>query len=51
MCNADVTVEKNIPEIGGIKGFGLEHQCKSYEDIIQWTIDRQKDGEAQKQVD
>jgi len=47
MCNADVTIERNDPGIGGIRGFGINHQCKKWDEVVQWTIDRQKAGEEQ----
>lgn len=47
MCNADVTVERNDPSIGGIRGFGINHQCKNWEDVVGWTLDRQKAGQDQ----
>jgi hypothetical protein len=47
MCNADVTIEKNDPDIGGIRGFGIDHQCKKWDDIIRWTLGRQRIGEEQ----
>ncbi|KAF2176822.1 hypothetical protein K469DRAFT_605627, partial [Zopfia rhizophila CBS 207.26] len=47
MCSADVTIERNDPKIGGIRGFGIAHQCKKWEDVVGWTMDRQKAGEDQ----
>lgn len=50
MCNADVTIERNVVELGGIRGFGVPHQCKRWEDIIQWTLDRQAAATEQRKT-
>ena len=49
MCNADLTIERNDPVLHGIRGFGIQHECKRWDLIIEWTIARQtesKSGEA-----
>ncbi|KAL8729370.1 MAG: hypothetical protein Q9166_004763 [cf. Caloplaca sp. 2 TL-2023] len=37
MCQPDTTVEVKDPEIGGVTGFGTEHQCKDWEELMRWT--------------
>ena len=41
MCNADTTIEHNNAALHGIVGFGINHQCKRWDQIYQWTIDHQ----------
>ncbi|RAH41215.1 uncharacterized protein BO95DRAFT_436004 [Aspergillus brunneoviolaceus CBS 621.78] len=36
MCQPDLTVELKNETLGGVTGFGTEHQCKSWEDLSQW---------------
>ena len=43
MCNADTTIEHNDPDLHGIVGFGIQHKCKRWDQITQWTIDKQND--------
>lgn len=35
MCQPDLTIERKLD--GGVTGFGTEHECKSWEDLIQWA--------------
>ncbi len=37
MCQPDTTIELKDEEVGGVTGFGTEHQCKDWEQLIQWT--------------
>lgn len=37
MCQPDTTVELKNEEIGGVTGFGTEHQCKDWDQLIKWT--------------
>ncbi|KAF7864304.1 uncharacterized protein EAF02_010272 [Botrytis sinoallii] len=37
MCRPDLTVEKKNEELGGVTGFGTEHQCKNWEQLQLWT--------------
>jgi hypothetical protein len=39
MCNADITVERKEPEVGGVLGFGTEHQCTNWEQILRWMAE------------
>ncbi|KAK8041604.1 hypothetical protein PG994_014611 [Apiospora phragmitis] len=37
MCQPDLTVEVKNITIGGVKGFGTEHQCKDWNQLIAFT--------------
>ena len=37
MCQPDITVELKNEELGGVTGFGTEHQCKDWGQLMQWT--------------
>ena len=37
MCQPDTTVELKNDELGGVTGFGTEHQCKDWTQLMQWT--------------
>ena len=37
MCQPDTTVELKDEEIGGVRGFGTEHQCRDWDQLVQWT--------------
>ncbi|KAI1322458.1 hypothetical protein F5Y16DRAFT_386605 [Xylariaceae sp. FL0255] len=40
MCVADTTIEQTVeaPEGGsGVRGFGTEHTCKDYQQLVEWT--------------
>ena len=37
MCQPDLTIEVKDPEIGGVTGFGTQHQCRDWEELINWT--------------
>ncbi|KAK8067391.1 hypothetical protein PG997_014138 [Apiospora hydei] len=37
MCQPDLTVEVKNVTIGGVKGFGTEHQCKDWDQLITFT--------------
>lgn len=41
MCYADTAVEVKEEGINGVKGWGTEHQCRDYEELLQWTRDAQ----------
>ena len=41
MCHADTTIEYVVPNLHGIVGFGVEHQCKSWDQLRRWTISQQ----------
>lgn len=37
MCQPDTTVEVKDKEIGGVTGFGTEHKCRNWIELIVWT--------------
>ncbi|TVY87753.1 Oxidase, partial [Lachnellula willkommii] len=37
MCNADTTVEKKDEVAGGVHGFGVQHRCKHWFQLVDWT--------------
>lgn len=37
MCQPDTTVEVKDQAIGGVKGFGTEHQCKDWGQLVELT--------------
>lgn len=41
MCHADTTLEVADEAIGGVDGFRTEHQCRSWEQLVQWTTAQQ----------
>lgn len=36
MCRPDLTVEIKEEELGGVRGFGTEHQCQNWDELIAW---------------
>ena len=41
MCQPDLTIEVKDPDIGGVTGFGTQHQCRDWEELIRWTMEWQ----------
>ena len=37
MCRPDTTVEIKNEELGGVTGFGTEHQCRDWAQLFEWT--------------
>ena len=37
MCQPDLTVEVKNETIRGVKGFGTAHQCKNWEELMNFT--------------
>lgn len=37
MCRPDMTVEVKDPVIGGVTGFGTEHRCRDWGELMRWT--------------
>lgn len=37
MCRPDLTIEKKSVETGGVKGFGVEHQCYDWDQLVNWV--------------
>ena len=37
MCHADTTVEVVDRASRGVTGYGVEHQCRNFEQLKKWT--------------
>ena len=37
MCRPDTTVEVKNKELGGVTGFGTEHRCRDWSQLMEWT--------------
>lgn len=37
MCQPDLTVELKEEELGGVRGFGTEHQCRDWDSLLGWV--------------
>ncbi|KAF2243059.1 hypothetical protein BU26DRAFT_437938, partial [Trematosphaeria pertusa] len=37
MCQPDLTIEVQNDELGGVTGFGTEHVCADWKQLIEWT--------------
>lgn len=37
MCQPDLTIEIQDDDLGGVTGFGIEHQCVDWGELIDWT--------------
>ena len=42
MCHADTTLEIEDEAVGGVKGFGVRHECVDWAGLIAWTGRRQR---------
>jgi hypothetical protein len=36
MCRPDLTVELVDEDLGGVTGFGTEHQCQDWSQLMEW---------------
>ncbi|KAK1999139.1 hypothetical protein LX36DRAFT_743647 [Colletotrichum falcatum] len=41
LCRPDLTVEVGNPAIGGVTGFGTEHQCVDWRRLMDWMRDHE----------
>ena len=48
MCQADTTVEVKDEEVGGVHGFGIEHQYREWKELVAWTAEQQGRGRGWK---
>ncbi|KAL6721251.1 hypothetical protein ACLMJK_000353 [Lecanora helva] len=39
MCRPDTTIEVKNEELGGVTGFGTEHQCRDWGQLSEWTVE------------
>ena len=37
MCLPDTTIEVKDEKVGGVTGFGTEHQCRDWDQLLSWT--------------
>lgn len=37
MCQPDTTIEVKDDELGGVTGFGTMHQCRSWDQLMDWV--------------
>ena len=42
MCYADTTLELKDENSNGVRGFGTQHICRNWEQLVQWTSDAQE---------
>lgn len=42
MCTADTTIEVKDEAAGGVHGFGVEHRCVKWSQLVDWTAKWQK---------
>ncbi|KAK1579686.1 uncharacterized protein LY79DRAFT_672332 [Colletotrichum navitas] len=41
LCKPDLTIEVGDPAIGGVTGFGTEHQCVDWRQLMDWMRDHE----------
>ncbi|KAK1979233.1 hypothetical protein LZ30DRAFT_597385 [Colletotrichum cereale] len=41
LCRPDLTIEVGDPAIGGVTGFGTEHRCVDWEQLMGWMRDHE----------
>lgn len=46
MCLPDTTIEVKDEEAGGVKGFGTEHLCRDWDQLLRWTSKWETFGQA-----
>ena len=39
MCQPDLTLEVKDEKLGGVTGFGTEHQCVDWQGLVDWTTE------------
>ena len=44
MCAPDMTVEVKDEAAGGVHGFGVEHGCVDWGQLVDWTVRWQESG-------
>lgn len=37
MCYRDTAMELKDDEVNGVTGWGTEHECHDYEELVRWT--------------
>lgn len=46
MCHADTNIEPIDETLHGVRGFGVERQCRDFDDVRDW-ISKWEDGIVQ----
>ncbi|KZL85122.1 hypothetical protein CI238_09347 [Colletotrichum incanum] len=41
ICKPDLTIEVGDPAVGGVTGFGTEHQCVNWQQLMDWMRDNE----------
>jgi hypothetical protein len=44
MCQPDLTIELKNDELGGVTGFGTEHQCVDWQQLLDWVARYEENG-------
>jgi hypothetical protein len=39
MCHADVNIEPVVEDLHGVRGFGVEHQCRDFSRVKDWIAE------------
>lgn len=50
MCTPDLTVETKNKELGGVTGFGTEHECKDWGQLLSWVSEWENHHPAEDNV-
>ncbi|TVY13892.1 Oxidase ustYa [Lachnellula arida] len=37
MCQPDISIEPKVRGMGGVSGFGVEHKCKDWKQLMNWV--------------
>ena len=48
MCQPDLTVEVKDEKLGGVTGFGTEHTCVDWKQLVDWTSEWETYGQKPK---
>jgi len=46
MCQPDLTIELK-DELGGVEGFGTDHRCKDWTQLMYWTAEWETYGQTE----
>lgn len=50
MCQPDLTVEIKDEELGGVTGFGTEHVCVDWRQLVDWTSEWEAYGQHDRET-
>ena len=51
MCQPDLTIERKDEELGGVTGFGTEHQCIDWQQLLDWIRPFEENGAPEAKID